>query len=104
MNSAELMQDWIDRVADYKGSGLTKVQWCEKTGFSTRQLKYWVTKVNRLGRTSESAGWAQLEVADSGSGLSSGISIRVGIARIEVEPGFDKAVLGEVMRVVASIC
>jgi len=32
------------------------------------------------------------------------ITVCVGVARIEVERGFDRAVLGEVMRVAASIC
>ena len=49
-------------------------------------------------------GWSRVEVVDSNPASASGISVRVGIARIDVESGFDKAVLGEVMRVAAAIC
>jgi hypothetical protein len=43
-----------------------------------------------------------VEIVDSTS--TAKITVHVGVARIEVERGFDKAVLGEVMRVAASIC
>ena len=104
MGNAELLNEWRERIADYRTGGLTMIEWCEKTGYSIGQLKYWITKCNKLARNSEVGGWARVNVVDSCQGSCAGVTVRVGVARIEVEPGFDKAVLGEVMRVAASIC
>lgn len=104
MENVELLKEWQDRIAEYRASGLTKVAWCANAGYPVKRLQYWIARANKLARASEMRGWTRVEVADSTPASSSGISLRVGIARIEVEPGFDKAVLGEVMRVAASIC
>jgi len=102
MGNIELLNEWRERIADYRAGELTMLEWCEKTGYSIGQLKYWITKCNRLARKSEAGGWARVEVVDSNS--TAKITVRVGIARIEVERGFDRIVLGEVMGVAASIC
>jgi hypothetical protein len=102
MGNTELLNEWQERIADYRSGDLTMLQWCEKTGYSIGQLKYWMAKCNKVARESEAGGFARLEIVDSDS--SAKITVRVGVARIEVERGFDKSVLGEVMRVAASIC
>ena len=102
MGNTELLNEWRKRIEDYRTGGLTMIQWCEKTGYSIGQLKYWITKFNRLARKSEAGGFARVEIVDSRS--TAKITVCVGVARIEVERGFDKSVLGEVMRGAASIC
>jgi hypothetical protein len=104
MKDAELISAWEERIADYRGSELTMIQWCEKTGYSIGQLKYWITKLNKLSRNVGSSGWARIGVVDSGANIASGISVSVGAARIEVCPGFDPSLLSEVLRVVTSTC
>jgi hypothetical protein len=101
MENAELLNEWRERIADYRAGELTMLEWCEKTGYSIGQLKYWIAKCNKLARKSES-GWARVEIAESDS--TAKITVCVGVARIEVERGFDRTILGEVMRVAASIC
>jgi hypothetical protein len=103
MGNTELLNEWRERIADYRAGDLTMLEWCEKTGYSIGQLKYWITKCNKLARKPE-AGWARVNVVDSSGAAESKITVRVGIARIDVERGFDQAVLCEVMRVAASIC
>ena len=102
MGNTELLNEWRERIEDYRRGGLTMIQWCEKTGYSIGQLKYWIAKFNKLARESEAGGWTRVNVVDSNS--TAKITVHVGVARIEVERGFDRAVLGEVMRVAASIC
>jgi hypothetical protein len=102
MGNTELLNDWRERIEDYRTGGLTMIQWCEKTGYSIGQLKYWITKCNKLARNTEAGGWARVEIVDSN--LTAKITVCVGVARIEIERGFDKSVLSEVMRVAASIC
>jgi hypothetical protein len=102
MGNTELLNEWRERIEDYRTGGLTMIQWCEKTGYSIGQLKYWIAKCNKLARKSEAGGWARVEIVDSNS--TAKITVHVGVARIEIERGFDRAVLGEVMCVAASIC
>ena len=102
MGNTELLNEWRRRIADYRAGGLTMIQWCEKTGYSIGQLKYWIGKCNRLVRKSQAGGFARVEVVDLNS--TAKITVHVGVARIEIERGFDRAVLGEVMCVAASIC
>ena len=102
MGNTELLNEWRRRIADYRAGDLTMLQWCEKTGYSIGQLKYWIAKCNKLARKSEAGGWARVDVVDSNS--TAKITVHVGVARIEIERGFDRAVLGEVMCVAASIC
>jgi hypothetical protein len=102
MGKTELLNEWRERIADYRAGDLTMLQWCEKTGYSIGQLKYWIAKCNKLARKPEAGGWARVEIVDSNS--TAKITVHVGVARIEIERGFDRAVLGEVMRVAASIC
>jgi hypothetical protein len=102
MRNTQLQEEWRERIEDYRTGGLTMIQWCEKTGYSMGQLKYWIAKCNKLARKSEAGGFALVEIVDSSS--TAKITVRVGVARIEVERGFDRAILAEVMRVAASIC
>ena len=104
MWNTELLNEWQERILDYRTGGLTMIQWCEKSGYSIGQLKYWITKCNRLARKSAAGGFARVEITDSYETAASKITVRVGVALIEVELGFDRALLGDVMRVAASIC
>lgn len=103
MRDSELLEAWEGRIADYRSSGLTLARWCEKTGFSVGQTKYWITKINKQTRTNRSSVWARLDVVDS-SKADSQVTVRIGVARIEVRPGFDRSLLSEVLSVVASTC
>ena len=102
MKRTQLLGQWQERITEYRASGLSAVRWCEKTGHSVWQLRYWVKKIDRLTGSSDTPGWAKVEIAN-GTGCS-GITVCVGVARIEVESGFDRRVLGEVLKVAASIC
>ena len=104
MENVELLNEWQDRIAEYRGSGLSKVAWCARAGYPVKRLQYWIAKTNKLARTPQVDGWTRVKVVERNPVFASGVSVVVGMARIEVEPGFDKAVLSEVMRVAGSIC
>jgi hypothetical protein len=103
MLHSERRKVWQDRVSDYSGSKLTAREWCESSGVTENQLRYWL---KRLGSDSgvESVGWAPVEVVADRAVEEAGVAIQVGCARIEVARGFDPALLSDVLRVVAAIC
>jgi hypothetical protein len=112
MKHSKLLEQWRERIVDYRASGLSGARWCERTGQSIWQLRYWINRINKIDslsagpdRTTASDGWARVELAaPKASATSTGIRICMGSARIEVDAGFDKSALSEVLAVVASLC
>ena len=115
MTHARSRRLWQSRVAEYESSGLTMRAWCERNGFRDGQLRYWLKKARETGFIEKSGtSWACVDLVDDGVSISSEtgadvtltsqVTIRVGAATIEVHPGFDSALLSEVLRVVTSTC
>jgi hypothetical protein len=113
MRQSRLFCEWEPRVLDYWQSGLKAVEWCTLNGLSIHKLRYWIGKVNEISDAGKSGlaktgdqkvgfGWAAVEIVDSNK--SSGISICIGAARIEVTSGFDKSLLSDVLQVVTRSC
>jgi hypothetical protein len=116
MTNAKRRRLWRDRVADYGASELPVRKWCEKCGVTENQLRYWLGKIGQALPVSEHSEpecstWARVEIVEDASETAFGdqesmspaqsqVSVRVGSATIEVRPGFDQALLSEVLRVV----
>lgn len=105
MLRSELRKEWEVLVADYSRSRLSARKWCAANGVSEHQLEYWRRRIR------EKAGnvvWATIELVEEDAGActddieSGGITVHLGAARIEVRPGVDRALLGDVLRVVAT--
>ncbi len=89
-------------MADYRASELSMREWCEKNGVTDHQLRYWLAKT---GSRPQAGTWVCVELVDDGATPSDGgLAIHVGVARIEVRPGFDPTLRCEALRVVASTC
>jgi hypothetical protein len=116
---------WQARTAEYEASGLSVREWCEKTGFTVHQLRYWLRKLRNTADSQASldagSGWACVELVEDGvadqaiqpnaSGKCTemamgdgGVCLRVGVATIEVRRGFDAVLLSKVLRVVVATC
>ncbi|AKL95597.1 hypothetical protein CACET_c21500 [Clostridium aceticum] len=51
MKLKENREIWINRVEDYKLSGLTQKAWCEKNGLKTSTFSYWIRNFNEASST-----------------------------------------------------
>jgi hypothetical protein len=99
--NARLLEEWKLRIEEYRASGLSAREWCERNGVSQHKLRYWI---ERSREYPEKIDWTQMEIADSDTG-EGGVSIRIGAAYIEVEEGFNHTLLYDVLHVVVSaIC
>jgi hypothetical protein len=102
-NRKELQETWRRRIADYRDSGLSASEWCEKSGVPISSLKYWITRINKIDSVSNpgDVGWSEVVISETDR---AGIVIRIGRFCIEVQDGFDVKMLADVLKVTGSIC
>ena len=105
---------WLERVREWKASGLTASEFSARRGLKAKQLNTWAWK---LGKTSKEEGspveapvqFVKLvpqrrpdtKVADRIDRKSCGVRIVAGGVVVEVQSGFDHGVLLEVLNALA---
>ena len=98
MTRAELREVWRERVAAFRASGMSVRRWCAEQGIKEHQLRYWLRRLD----SDDTPGPRWIPVTLNGAGPweeARGLVIRIGRATIEVEPGFDRTLLADVVRV-----
>ncbi|WP_066640098.1 IS66 family insertion sequence element accessory protein TnpA [Desulfolucanica intricata] len=103
---AELRKEWEERVAAFKASGQSTTAWCAAHDLKPQQLRYWLRKLNPVDiPTVITPQWLSVEIGNSvPSGQANGLCIRIGHAVVEVQPGFDPALLKDVVRTLVALC
>jgi transposase-like protein len=112
MSRPELLREWETRIADYSARGSSAREWFDQHGVTKSQLKYWRARLRETPKGDVQ--WTSVQVADRDTHISQAhavpegnaaeITLHVGPARIQVRPGFDHALLSDVLRVVVSSC
>ncbi len=109
MNKSErekLREVWRGRVAAFRASGQSGKAWCKANNQKPGQLWYWVKKI-KDEEAAETPGvaeppkvtkWLPLEINEQPEKPESKLLIKVGRAAVEVQPGFDPALLAEVVK------
>ncbi|WP_127585568.1 IS66 family insertion sequence element accessory protein TnpA [Paenibacillus koleovorans] len=100
-------QKWAARVEEYRASGLTLKRWCEAHGCTMDQMKYWLYKSPKhtLPPSTEASTappvtpFVPLAVMDEERRTS--LILRIGLAEIELDAGFDPQLLREVVHALA---
>lgn len=104
MAKIELQSEWEARIAEYRASGLSAAAWSVANGVSVHRLYYWLKKFRDTdAQTVPQAQWLPVAFESSGS-REDCLHVRIGQAIIEVKPGFDPALLIEVVRSLAKLC
>ncbi|GFN21967.1 IS66 family insertion sequence element accessory protein TnpA [Thermanaeromonas sp. C210] len=108
MTRAERQKLWETRIAEYQASGQSVKEWCAShEGISPRQLWYWLRKYKDQNGVSleKPTRWLPVEISESSSGDGgNSLLVRIGKTSIEVRPGFDPALLTQVVRVLIALC
>jgi len=108
MTKAEREALWETRIAEYRMSGQSVREWCAAhEGISPRQLWYWLRKFkDRNGVTpGKSNRWLPVEISNqSFIEEDHTLLVKIGPANIEVKPGFDPALLSQIVRVLVTLC
>lgn len=107
MTKTELRKEWEARVAAFKASGQSASVWCAAHDLQPHQLWYWLRKYKPVDSpTVMPSRWLPVEVGELGSSSAQGsaLLVRLGQATIEVNPGFNPALLCDVVRALAALC
>lgn len=98
MGKTELQMKWESRIADFKASGQTQIQWCEANNLKLHQFKYWLYKIERKKSSSAKTEWLSVSVENTTQDASESLQIKVDQAIIEVKPAFNPSFLREVVK------
>jgi hypothetical protein len=108
VSRAERRELWRARIKAFKESGMSRAAWCAAEGIKKGQLQYWLHALEpkASSTTTGPSGWLPVAIADPDSSADpgGGLLIRVGKIAIEVQPGFDRALLADVVRTLAVLC
>jgi transposase-like protein len=106
MTQAEIRQVWKARVEAYKASGQSTAKWCDAHQINRRHLWYWLRKYKETTQQQKpsSPQWASVEVAPTPLEPSKTLQVKIGAASIEVKPGFNRALLSDVVRTLQGLC
>jgi orotate phosphoribosyltransferase-like protein len=104
MRKEDNSQQWEQLVSDYRNSGMTAKAWCEAKKIKMNTLKYWIAKLKVNDKKVDSnIKWATVPFSGHPS-TPSPITLKISDFKIEIEQGFDKAVLAELLSVVMKLC
>ena len=98
MSSVELRREWEERVQAFRASGQNKTSWCAEQQIPVSRLGYWLRQfpLPEMQRTSPS-NWAAIQLSD-GPKEKGSLHVRIGAAVIEVNPGYNEALLGQLVQ------
>lgn len=103
MTRTALRKEWEAQIADFKASGQSASKWCAAHHLKIHQFRYWLSKLSKPAATTSSK-WLPVEVDGQPDESMNTLLIRVGLATIEVKPGFDPALLTDVVRTLRALC
>ncbi|WP_029192853.1 IS66 family insertion sequence element accessory protein TnpA [Paenibacillus harenae] len=100
MGREEIRVKWEARIQAFRASGEKATQWCKANQINRRQLYAWIKRLDAAPSSPrvKPATFLPVQVtSDAKSESSSSLRIRIGSAVIEVEPGFEPALLRKVV-------
>jgi hypothetical protein len=106
MSKADLAQVWRQRLDACAQSGKSVVDWCYFNQVSVHQYYYWKRRLSDPSpQATAPPQWLPVEVEPAAplSAAATGVSVRIGGVRIEVNAGFDPATLRAVVVALAGL-
>ena len=113
MRSKERMNKWAEHIEAHKASGQTVTKWCEANSVNAKQFYNWRKRLSPSTNNSPTpknlfiqakAAPSIVPVNDQKLHNESSISIRIGMAVIDLHRGFEEDMLTSVVRAVTRAC
>ena len=100
MNDNVIANVWRRLLERFTPGEMTVHEWCDQQGVSTNQYYYWRRRLKAANTaTPQNENWLAVEVLDPTPipTTPSGVSVRIAVAAIELQSGFDPAMLRAVV-------
>ena len=105
MTRLEQRIEWEKRIEAFKESGLNATAWCKLHDLKPHQFNYYLYKDRPQNQLTAPAAtrWLSVEIEDSATTPDqTSLLVKVGEATIEVKPGFDPALLCQLVRTLSA--
>jgi len=102
----KLKNDWRAIITAYKTSGQSQTEWCRINNVGLSNLRYWLQKEKKEAISSkETREWLAIAISEQEPKYNQQhLTLQIGQARIEVNPGFDPKLLSEIVKTLIAIC
>ena len=103
MSKEEVRIQWEARVQEFRNSGLTAAEWCRVHHLNVNQFRRWIHKFPQQNvgeETSSSIRWLSVKTENHVASVPT-ITVRVGVAHVEVRDGFNPVLLKQVVQALA---
>ena len=105
MTSVEQREQWRERVKAFRASGQSMAAWCVAQGIKPHQLRCWLPRLAQAPEADGTPQWLPVTVHEQEASVSgNGMYARIGPDVVEVQPGFDLALLTAVVRALRWLC
>ncbi|KJS48783.1 IS66 family insertion sequence element accessory protein TnpA [Desulfosporosinus sp. BICA1-9] len=105
MSVGKIPESRSSQINSFKESGLSIPEWCKENNVKTSTLRYWLNKIKTEENSrSNEEGWVTIAVNNSLETKVSPIVIKVGPFSVEIQPGFDRSTLTEVIAAIHGVC
>ena len=103
-NPHDKQRFWSDRITAWKDSGLPQKKYCDQEQLTYTTFVYWRGRLKQLAGDSSASGkvhFAPVMISQEGDAK---LTLQInGLHGVDIRPGFDPALLGQVIRVVQQI-
>lgn len=106
MIDKKLWKLWEQRFKGFETSGKTIAAWCKEQSIRENQFFYWRKKLRSdQSEQNQSVKWLAVDLNDNHEEepAANSISMHIGQVVIEVNKGFDKQLLQDILKVLRSI-
>lgn len=105
MSVGKIPESRSSQINSFKESGLSIPEWCKENNVKTSTLRYWLNKIKtEENLRSNEEGWVTIAVNNSLETKVSPIVVKVGPFSVEIQPGFDRSTLTEVIAAIHGVC
>jgi hypothetical protein len=98
--------EWRLLLAEHATSGLTPAVWCRERSITPRAFSYWKGVLNpSSAKVIPTKKWLKVEpsISTEASREIQSLTVRVGSAWVEVNPGFDQGLLYDVVKALGGV-
>lgn len=105
MAQTKVRKAWEARIRAYQASGQSASVWCAEHQVTKRQLYVWMNKLqDSTTKDPSKIPWVKVQMDKKAETVKSMLLVRVGSTTIEVEPGYNPALLTDVIRTLQTLC